>query len=66
MGTMYGAVGVHPALDAAVQRFQQRVTADSELAWHFNGMDMPRILAHQMTLLGLFFGSPPRDNGSAK
>jgi hemoglobin len=48
------------AIDAAVQRFHERVTADPDLAGQFDGMDMRRIMAHQITLLGLFFGEPAR------
>ena len=41
------------ALDAAVERFQERVSADPELAGYFDGMDMRRILERQMALFAL-------------
>ena len=41
------------ALDAAVERFHERVSADPELAGYFDGMDMRRILSRQMALFAL-------------
>jgi truncated hemoglobin YjbI len=41
------------ALDSAVERFHERVSTDPELAGYFEGMDMRRILARQMTLFAL-------------
>ena len=58
MDSIYDTIGGQPALDTAVRRFQARVLADPDLACHFGGMDMRRIMAHQMNLLGLFFGEP--------
>jgi hemoglobin len=52
------AIGGRAALDAAVERFQQRVSADPELAGYFDGMDMRRILARQLTLLAFVAGGP--------
>jgi hemoglobin len=43
-------------LDAAVERFHERVASDPELAGFFEGMDMRRILLRQMTLLTLVAG----------
>ena len=58
MDSIYDAIGGQPALDTAVRRFQARVQADPDLACHFGGMDMRRIMAHQINLLGLFFTGP--------
>jgi len=55
MNNIYDAIGGQPALDIAVQRFQERVMADPDLACHFGGMDMRRIMVHQINLLALFF-----------
>ena len=46
----------HRTIEAAVQRFQKRVMADPDLACHFGGMDVRRIMAHQINLLSLLFG----------
>lgn len=46
------------ALDAAVERFHARVSADPELAGYFDGMDMRRILARQMALFALVAEGP--------
>jgi hypothetical protein len=46
-----------------VQRFQKRVLADPDLACHFGGMDMRRIMAHQINLLSLFFAGSTDPHG---
>ena len=56
MSTNYDPIIGQAALEAAVQRFHERVMSDPELAGHFDGMDMRRIMAHQITLFGLFSG----------
>jgi truncated hemoglobin YjbI len=53
-----GMVGGRAELDAAVERFHERVSADPELVGVFAGMDMKRILERQMTLLALVAGVP--------
>ena len=58
MAIMNEAIGGRAALDAAVERFQERVLADPELAGYFDGMDMRRILARQMALLAFMAGAP--------
>jgi len=58
MDSIYNAIGGQPALDKAVQRFQARVQADPDLACHFGGMDMRRMMTHQINLLALFFAGP--------
>jgi hemoglobin len=52
------AIGGRAALDAAVERFHKRVSADAELAGYFEGMDMRRILARQLTLLAFVAAGP--------
>jgi hemoglobin len=58
MGITNKAIGGRAALDAAVERFHKRVSADAELAGYFEGMDMRRVLARQMILLALVGGGP--------
>jgi hemoglobin len=60
MDSMYDSIGGQPALDLAVQRFEKRVMADPDLACQFGGIDVRRIMAHQINLLNLFFGEPVR------
>jgi hemoglobin len=47
------AIGGRAALDAAVERFHERVAADPELAGYFDGMDIRRILERQLALFAL-------------
>jgi hemoglobin len=58
MGITNEAIGGRGAIDAAVERFHERVSADPELAGYFEGMDMRRILARQMTLLAFVAAGP--------
>ena len=51
MDTTYKAIGVQTEIEAAVQRFHERVASDPDLAYEFDGMDLRRIMAHQVTLL---------------
>ena len=54
------------ALDAAVERFHDRVSGDAELAGYFEGMDMRRILTHQVALFTLLAGAPGEFAGAAQ
>jgi hemoglobin len=58
MGKTNEKLGGRAAIDAAVERFHQRVSADPELAGFFDGMDMRRILERQMTLLAFVAAGP--------
>ena len=53
MGITNQVIDGRAALDAAVERFHERVSADPELAGCFEGMDMRRIILRQMTLFAL-------------
>ena len=64
MNSIYDAIGGQAALEAAVQRFYERVTADEELASLFVGMDMQKLKTHQVAFLGQAIGGPMRYNGS--
>lgn len=50
----------HNALDAAVDRFYERVTEDPELDFYFAGMDMQTPKVHHGAVLGF----PARYNGA--
>jgi hemoglobin len=53
----------HNALDAAVDRFYERVTEDPDLAFYFAGMDMQKPKVHHGAVLGglaRYNGAGPR------
>ena len=64
MESIYDAIGGRPALEAAVDRFYERVTADKDLASFFHGIEMRKLKAHQLAFLGQAIGGPARYNGS--
>ena len=64
MDNIYEAIGGAPALEAAVQRFYERVTADPQLASFFQGLDMRKLKVHQIAFLGQALGGPARYNGA--
>ena len=58
--------GGRTAIDAAVERFHERVSADPELSGYFDRLDMRRILARQMTLVAFVAGEPAQFASAAK
>ena len=64
MDNIYDAVGGQAPLEAAVERFYERVTVDPELASFFVGMDLRKLRTHQIAFLGAAIGGPVRYNGS--
>ena len=65
MGSTNEVIG-RRALDAAVERFHERVAADPELAGNFRGIDMRRILARQLALFALVADGPGERASRAK
>jgi hemoglobin len=63
MNNVYDAIGGQGALEAAVERFYERVTADPLLASFFEGMDLRKLKVHQVAFLGQAIGGPIRYNG---
>jgi hemoglobin len=63
MTSIYDAIGGQAALDAAVQRFYERVTADPLLASFFDKVDLRKLKIHQAAFLGQALGGPPAYNG---
>jgi len=53
MANVTNAISGQSTLDAAVQRFHERVSRDPDLAPYFDGMDMRRIIARQIALFAL-------------
>jgi hemoglobin len=63
MKNIYEAIGGEAALEAAVQRFYERVTADPSLTSFFQGTDLRRLRSHQIAFLGQALGGPTRYEG---
>lgn len=53
---IYQEIGGASALAAAVEGFYARVTADTELAGYFEGVDLGRLKAHQRSFLAAAIG----------
>jgi hemoglobin len=64
MENIYDAIGGQAALEAAVLRFYERVTADPELAYFFVDMDLRKLKAHQIAFLGQALGGPLHYTGA--
>jgi hemoglobin len=64
MNDIYQAIGGHKAVEAAVQRFYERVTVDPELASFFAGMDLRKLKVHQVAFLSGILGGPVQYNGA--
>ena len=56
--TLYEEIGGSAALDAAVDKFYEKVLADSELAPFFEGTNMRRMRAMQKGFLSMALGGP--------
>lgn len=65
MSTIYDAIGGPAALEAAVNRFYERVTVDPDLAHFFHGADMRRLKVHQVAFLSQALGGPALYSGAA-
>src|SRR4051812_33086807 len=65
MDSIYDAIGGQAALEAAVERFYERVMVDALLAPFFAGMDMRKLKVHQLAFLGQAIGGPMRYNGAS-
>ncbi|WKB52766.1 group I truncated hemoglobin [Eleftheria terrae] len=56
MATLYERLGGPAAVDAAVDRFYDRVLADDRIRHFFDGIDMARQRQHQKAFLTYAFG----------
>ena len=59
-GNLYERLGGEAAVDAAVDRFYQKVLADPNLAPFFDGLEMARQARKQKAFLTVAFGGPNR------
>jgi hemoglobin len=61
--TLYKQLGGMVSIDAAVDRFYERVLAEPELAPFFGGVDVRRLGAHHKAFLAMALGGPRRYAG---
>jgi len=61
--TLYAAIGGGAAVKAAVQEFYQRVLADEELKPFFEGVEMSRLMRHQVAFITQALGGPAKYGG---
>jgi len=59
MSTLYERIGGEAAVDAAVDKFYDKVLADDRIKHFFEGVDMRRQAAHQKLFLTYAFGGLP-------
>ena len=65
MSSLYDRLGGEPAVDAAVDKFYDKVLADDRIKHFFEGVDMVRQRAHQKLFLTYAFGGAPSYPGRA-
>ncbi len=63
--TLYQRVGGEAAIQAAVDRFYERVLADPALSPFFTGVNMSRLKAHQFAFLSQALGGPKQYSGAS-
>ncbi|AKJ28535.1 group I truncated hemoglobin [Caldimonas brevitalea] len=63
MTSLYDKLGGEAAVDAAVDRFYDRVLRDERIKHFFEGIDMPRQRQHQKMFLTYAFGGAPAYGG---
>lgn len=63
MTTLYERIGGEVAVDAAVDKFYEKVLADDRINHLFEGIDMARQAKHQKKFLTYAFGGPANYTG---
>jgi hemoglobin len=61
--SLFEQLGGAPAVEEAVERFYEKVLADSRINAFFEGVDMDRQRKHQVRFLTYAFGGSPTYNG---
>lgn len=61
--SLYEDLGGAPALDAALDRFYQKVLADSRINRYFHDVDMGRLKSKGQAFLTMAFGGPNEYHG---
>lgn len=65
MSTLYEKIGGEPAVDAAVEKFYEKVLADDRIKHFFEGVDMKKQASHQKRFLTYAFGGAPNYSGNS-
>jgi hemoglobin len=65
MSSLYERLGGEAAVDAAVDKFYDKVLADDRIKHFFDGVDMVRQRGHQKLFLTYAFGGAPSYPGRA-
>lgn len=63
MGTLFEKIGGAGAVNAAVDKFYEKVPADDRVKSFFEGVDMERQAGYQKRFLTVAFGGAPRYPG---
>jgi hemoglobin len=63
--TLYQRIGGEAAVKVAVDRFYERVVADSSLEHFFHGVSMGQLKAHQFAFLSQALGGPKQYSGAS-
>jgi hemoglobin len=63
--TLYIQIGAEAAINAAVDRFYERVLADPALSPFFKGVSIGRLKAHQFAFLSQALGGPRQYTGAS-
>ncbi len=63
--SLYERIGSEPAVNAAVDRFYERVLVDPELKDFFNAVSISRLKAHQFAFLAQALGGPRQYSGAS-
>ncbi len=61
--TIYDEIGGAPAVDAVVETFYERLTADPDLLSYFEGRDMAKLRAHQRAMVTVALGGTSEEYG---
>ena len=61
--TLYDRIGGADAVEAAVERFYEKVWLDARLGRYFDDVDRDRLKAHQRSFLGAALGGPEASSG---
>ena len=63
MSSLYERIGGDAAVDAAVDKFYEKVLADDRIKHFFEGVDMSKQANHQKRFLAYAFGGPQEYSG---
>jgi hemoglobin len=63
--TLYQRIGGEIAIHAAVDRFYERILADSSLNHFFSNVNMARLKGHQFAFLSQALGGPKQYSGAS-